>query len=186
MTRLVGRNLRFNREAPPLCCGQPSPLRCALLSPQGLTTLRGPHKSPRAGARRANHHPSFALVAPMSYCFAGSLALLLSLPKELSLHPPPSALQFLAPQRRGTMGQVSKCFVIRRFFPRQIISPARPPAHARTCPRARGLFPKISPTGRDGAAPCRVAALPPRPKFLSQPRTNFRFWACNRRKNRVQ
>ena len=61
---------------------------------------------PRAGARRANHHPSLALVAPMSHCFAYSLALLLSLPKELSLYPPPAALQFLAPQRRGTMPPV--------------------------------------------------------------------------------
>ena len=26
-----------------LCFGQPSPLRCVLLSPQGLATLRGPH-----------------------------------------------------------------------------------------------------------------------------------------------
>ena len=61
---------------------------------------------PRAGARRANHLPSLALVAPMSHCVASSLALLLPLPKELSLYPPPAALQFLAPQRRGTMPQV--------------------------------------------------------------------------------
>ena len=40
--RLVGRNLRFNRADPPLHYGQPSPLRCVLLSPQGLATLRGP------------------------------------------------------------------------------------------------------------------------------------------------
>ena len=40
---LVGRNLRFNRADPPLHCEQPSPQRCVLLSPQGLTTLRGPH-----------------------------------------------------------------------------------------------------------------------------------------------
>ena len=30
-----------------LCFGQPSPLRCALLSPQGLATLRAPHLPPR-------------------------------------------------------------------------------------------------------------------------------------------
>ena len=106
LRRLVGRNLRLNRADPSLCYGQPSPLRCALLSPQGLTTLRGPPKSPRAGARRANHHPCLALVAPMSHCFAISLALLLLLPKELSLLPPPAALQFLAPQRRGIMPPV--------------------------------------------------------------------------------
>ena len=40
--RRVGRNLRLNRADPALCSGQPSPLRCILLSPQGLTTLRGP------------------------------------------------------------------------------------------------------------------------------------------------
>ena len=40
--RLVGRNLRLNRADPPLHYGQPSPLRCVLLSPQGLTTLRDP------------------------------------------------------------------------------------------------------------------------------------------------
>ena len=39
---LVGRNLRFNRADPPLHYGQPSPLRCALLSPKSLTTFRGP------------------------------------------------------------------------------------------------------------------------------------------------
>ena len=38
----VGRNLRLSRADPALCSGQPSPLRCILLSPQGLTTLRGP------------------------------------------------------------------------------------------------------------------------------------------------
>ncbi len=69
----------------------------------------------------ANHHPCLALVAPKSHCFAGSLALLLSLPKELSLFPPPAALQFLAPQRRGTMGEVSKyilicCLPCRKFL----------------------------------------------------------------------
>ena len=37
-----------------------------------------------------------------------TLALLMSLPKELSLHPPPAALQFLAPQRRGTMGRQNR------------------------------------------------------------------------------
>ena len=36
----VGRNLRFSRADPN---GQPSPLWCVLLSPQGLATLRGPH-----------------------------------------------------------------------------------------------------------------------------------------------
>ena len=40
--RRVGRNLRLSRADPMLCSGQPSPLRCILLSPQGLTTLRGP------------------------------------------------------------------------------------------------------------------------------------------------
>ena len=134
LRRLVGRNLRFNRADPPLHCGQPSPLRCALLSPQGLTTLRGPHKSPRAGARRANHLPSLALVAPMSHCFACSLALLLSLPKELSLLPPPAALQFLAPQRRGTVGEVSKYFAVSSFFLRQISFP-HPLTATREAPR---------------------------------------------------
>ena len=38
----VGRNLRLSRTDPTLCFGQPSPLRCILLSPQGLATLRGP------------------------------------------------------------------------------------------------------------------------------------------------
>ena len=42
LNRLVGRNLRLSRADPTLCFGRPSPLRCALLSPQGLTTLRGP------------------------------------------------------------------------------------------------------------------------------------------------
>ena len=51
LTRLVGRNLRFNRADPPLCCGQPSPLRCALLSPQGLATLQGPQKPARWSAK---------------------------------------------------------------------------------------------------------------------------------------
>ena len=46
---LVRRNLRFNRADPPLHCGQPSPLRCVLLSPQGLATLRGPHSPARNG-----------------------------------------------------------------------------------------------------------------------------------------
>ena len=41
--RRVGRNLRLSRTDPTLCFGQPSPLRCVLLSPQGLATLRGPH-----------------------------------------------------------------------------------------------------------------------------------------------
>ena len=45
----------------------------------------------------ANHHPCLALVAPMSRCFAYLLALLLSLPKELSLYPPPAALGSLPP-----------------------------------------------------------------------------------------
>ena len=40
---LVGRNLRLSRADPMLCFGQPSPLQCILLSPQGLATLRGPH-----------------------------------------------------------------------------------------------------------------------------------------------
>ena len=40
--RRVGRHLRLSRTDPTLCFGQPSPLRCILLSPQGLTTLRGP------------------------------------------------------------------------------------------------------------------------------------------------
>ena len=40
--RRVGRNLRLSRTDPTPCFGQPSPLRCILLSPQGLTTLRGP------------------------------------------------------------------------------------------------------------------------------------------------
>ena len=40
--RRVGCNLRLSRADPALCSGQPSPLRCILLSPQGLTTLRGP------------------------------------------------------------------------------------------------------------------------------------------------
>ena len=38
----VGRNLRLSRADPALCSGQPSSLRCILLSPQGLATLRGP------------------------------------------------------------------------------------------------------------------------------------------------
>ena len=41
-----------------------------------------------------------------------TLALLVSLPKELSLHPPPAALQFLAPQRRGTRGRDDKYFKV--------------------------------------------------------------------------
>ena len=40
--RRVGRNLRLSRTDPTLCFGQPSPLRCILLSPQGFATLRGP------------------------------------------------------------------------------------------------------------------------------------------------
>ena len=48
---LVGRNLRFNRADPPLHYGQPSPLRCALLSPQGLATLRGSQKPARWSAK---------------------------------------------------------------------------------------------------------------------------------------
>ena len=40
--RRVGRNLRLSRADPALYSGQPSPLRCILLSPQGLATLRGP------------------------------------------------------------------------------------------------------------------------------------------------
>ena len=40
--RRVGRNLRLSRTDPTLCSGQPSPLRSILLSPQGLTALRGP------------------------------------------------------------------------------------------------------------------------------------------------
>ena len=40
--RRVGRNLRLSRADPALCSGQPSPLRCILLSPQGLATLWGP------------------------------------------------------------------------------------------------------------------------------------------------
>ena len=43
LDRLVGRNLRLSRADPTPWFGQPSPLRCALLSPQGLTTLRGPN-----------------------------------------------------------------------------------------------------------------------------------------------
>ena len=42
MDRLVGRNLRLSRADPTPWFGQPSPLRCVLLSPQGLTTLQGP------------------------------------------------------------------------------------------------------------------------------------------------
>ena len=41
--RRVGRNLRLSRADPMLCFGQPSPLWCILLSPQGFATLRGPH-----------------------------------------------------------------------------------------------------------------------------------------------
>ena len=51
LRRLVGRNLRFNRADPPLHYGQPSPLRCALLSPQGLATLQGPQKPARWSAK---------------------------------------------------------------------------------------------------------------------------------------
>ena len=40
--RRVGCNLRLSRADPALCSRQPSPLRSILLSPQGLTTLRGP------------------------------------------------------------------------------------------------------------------------------------------------
>ena len=51
LRRLVGRNLRFNRADPPLHYGQPSPLRRALLSPQGLATLQGPQKPARWSAK---------------------------------------------------------------------------------------------------------------------------------------
>ena len=71
----------------------------------------------------ANHHPCLALVAPKSHCFAFSLALLLSLPKELSLYPPPAALQFLAPLRRGTMRVMSKYFEVYFYCPRQTYLP---------------------------------------------------------------
>ena len=96
----IGQTLRYTMGSP-LRCGAPS-------SPHKVLRPCGDSKSPRAGARRANHLPSLALVAPKSHCFACSLALLLSLPKELSLFPPPAALQFLAPQRRGTTGKVGK------------------------------------------------------------------------------
>ena len=91
----IGQTLRYTTGSP-LRCGAPS-------SPHKVLRPCGDSKSPRAGARRANHLPSLALVAPKSHCCAYSLALLLSLPKEVSLLPPPAALQFLAPQRRGTM-----------------------------------------------------------------------------------
>ena len=40
--RRVERNLHLSRADPSLCFGQPSPLRCVLLSLQGLTILQGP------------------------------------------------------------------------------------------------------------------------------------------------
>ena len=48
--RRVGRNLRLSRADPALCSGQPSPLRCILLSPQGVATLRGPRLYGRTDA----------------------------------------------------------------------------------------------------------------------------------------
>ena len=105
--RLVGRNLRFNRADPPLCCGQPSPLRCVLLSP---------------------------------------------------------------PQRRGTMVQVSKYFLVRRFFPRQIYLPLRPPCGARKNHRAARLLDFFDRCGCSASlhpppAALGSASLSPRPIF---------------------
>ena len=85
---------------------------------------------------KANRHSSFALVAPKSHCFNGSLTLLLSLPKELSLLPPPAAFPFLAHQRRGTMVRVGKYLLVCCFFPRQTDLPLCPPCGARKNLRA--------------------------------------------------
>ena len=43
--RRVERNLHLSRADPSLCFGQPSPLRCVLLSPAGLASRRGPQFS---------------------------------------------------------------------------------------------------------------------------------------------
>ena len=89
---------------------------------------------------KANRHSSFALVAPKSHCFTGSLTLLLSLPKELSLLPPPAAFPFLAHQRRGTMVRVGKYLLVCCFFPRQTDLPLCPPCGARKNLRAARLL----------------------------------------------
>ena len=49
MDRFVGRNLRLSRADPTPWFGQPSPLRCALLSPAGLASRRGPHTKTHLG-----------------------------------------------------------------------------------------------------------------------------------------
>ncbi len=82
---LVGRNLRLNRADPPLHYGQPSPLRCALLPPQGLTTLRGPPTSPplpRSGG--GGSCPTYRL----SYFSAWQVPTAISTPRQICLpHP---------------------------------------------------------------------------------------------------
>ncbi len=49
MDRFVGRNLRLSRADPTPWFGQPSPLRCALISPAGLASRRGPHTKTHLG-----------------------------------------------------------------------------------------------------------------------------------------
>ena len=51
--RRVERNLHLSRADPSLCFGQPSPLRCVLLSPAGLASRRGPQFSGKAQPFRA-------------------------------------------------------------------------------------------------------------------------------------
>ena len=80
-----------------------------------------------------------------------TLALLVSLPKELSLHPPPAALQFLAPQRRGTRGEVTKYFLVCKLWYLQAADPWLWLAGLSVCRKREGVPLPRSGGGREGA-----------------------------------
>ena len=80
-----------------------------------------------------------------------TLALLVSLPKELSLHPPPAALQFLAPPRRGTRGEESKYFLICKLWDLPAADPWLWLAGLAVCRKREGVPLPRSGGGREGA-----------------------------------
>ena len=82
--RYGGRGLRLTRADPPLRSGQPSPLRCARLSPPGLPPRRGPHRAALAASAR----PLPAAFSPAGgFLFPGYVAIIKTDPTERSVSP---------------------------------------------------------------------------------------------------
>ena len=93
-----------------------------------------------------------------------TLALLVSLPKELSLHPPPAALQFLAPQRRGTMGRQNRYIKVGGLRFLQALTPRE---HHSRCLIASPSGP-LSRHGKGGGGKGQIRPWLPWERFCAQ------------------